>query len=140
MSFLDTLSIRVRYNETDGQGHVHHAQYLNYFERGRVELMRSHGHSYREFEAGGLMLVVVEMNVKYLGAALFDDLLLLTTRVVRSRGVRIEHAYELIRPSSDDSAPCDTAASELIVTGTSTIACIDRQGKVCRLPEYLRGA
>ncbi|MCA9182904.1 MAG: acyl-CoA thioesterase [Planctomycetales bacterium] len=134
MSILDTLSIRVRYNETDGQGHVHHAQYLNYFERGRVELMRSRGHSYREFEAGGLMLVVVEMNVKYMGAALFDDLLLLTTRVVRSRGVRIEHAYELIRPTSDS-----TATTELIVTGTSTIACIDRQGKVCRLPEYLRG-
>ena len=96
--------------------------------------MRSRGHSYREFEAGGLMLVVVEMNVKYMGAALFDDLLLLTTRVVRSRGVRIEHAYELIRPTSDS-----TATTELIVTGTSTIACIDRQGKVCRLPEYLRG-
>ena len=97
--------------------------------------MRSHGHSYREFEAGGLMLVVVEMNVKYMGAALFDDLLMLTTRVVRSRGVRIEHAYELIRPASEgvDSA-------ELIVNGTSTIACIDRQGKVCRLPEYLRDA
>jgi len=133
LSILNTLSIRVNYNETDGQGHVHHAQYLNYFERGRVELMRSHGHSYREFEAGGLMLVVVEMNVKYLGAARFDELLLLSTCVVRSRGVRIEHAYELIRPTSEDGG-----SAELIVTGTSTIACIDRQGKVCRLPEYLR--
>ena len=86
----DTISIRVGYNETDGQGRVHHAQYLNYFERGRVELMRSLGHSYREFEAGGLMLVVAEMNIKYQGAAAFDDLLCLKTTVVRSRGVRIE--------------------------------------------------
>lgn len=138
MSIQDTLSIRVCYNETDGQGHVHHAQYLNYFERGRVELMRSQGHSYREFEIGGLMLVVVEMNVKYLGAALFDDLLLLTTRVVRSRGVRIEHAYELIRPASSQTDSDDIDAADVIVTGTSTIACIDRVGKVRRLPEYLR--
>lgn len=100
--------------------------------------MRSHGYSYREFEACGLMLVVVEMNVKYLGAALFDDLLSLTTRVVRSRGVRIYHAYELTRPASINGASDDNAKAETIVTATSTIACVDRDGKVRRLPEYLR--
>ncbi len=141
LNIQDSITIRVNYNETDGQGHVHHAQYLNYFERGRVELMRAHGYSYREFEANGLMLVVVEMNAKYLGAAVFDDLLELTTRVVRSRGVRIYHAYELIR-LADTAAKSSPAAgdekSELIVTGTSTIACVDRQGKVRPLPDYLR--
>jgi acyl-CoA thioester hydrolase len=128
----DIISIRVRYNETDGQGRVHHAQYLNYFERGRVELLRARGYSYREFEANGLMLVVAEMNVKYVGAAQFDDLLTLTTRVIRSRGVRIEHAYELIRTDSEQ------AVHETIVTAHSTIACVDRSGKVRRLPDYLR--
>lgn len=130
--FQNTISIRVQYNETDGQGRVHHAQYLNYFERGRVELMRSRGHSYREFEATGLMLVVAEMNVKYLAAAQFDDELSLVTSVVRSRGVRIEHAYELTRL---DAA---SGQAETLVTGLSTIACIDRTGKVRRLPEFLR--
>ncbi len=130
MTVQDALTIRVRYNETDGQGRVHHAQYLNYFERGRVELLRSRGHSYRDFEANGLMLVVIEMNVKYLGAAVFDDLLTLTTRVVRSKGVRIEHSYELTRQ-------LDASAADVIVTATSTIACIDRAGKVKRLPTYL---
>ena len=84
------------------------------------------------------MLVVVEMNVKYLGAALFDDLLSLTTRVVRSRGVRIHHAYELTRPTPNDTASDENAKAETIVTATSTIACVDRDGKVRRLPEYLR--
>jgi len=126
----DTISIRVRYNETDGQGRVHHAQYLNYFERGRVELLRARGYSYREFEANGLMLVVAEMNIKYVGAAQFDDLLTLTTRVIRSRGVRIEHAYELVRTAPEQA--------ETIVTAHSTIACVDRSGKVRRLPDYLR--
>jgi acyl-CoA thioester hydrolase len=128
----NTISIRVEYNETDGQGRVHHAQYLNYFERGRVELMRARGHSYREFEATGLMLVVAEMNVKYLGAAQFDDELSLLTSVVRSRGVRIEHAYELTRVHAD------SGTIETLVTGVSTIACVDRTGKVRRLPDFLR--
>ena len=132
MTLHDTITIRVRYNETDGQGRVHHAQYLNYFERGRVELLRSRGYSYREFEASGLMLVVAEMNVRYQGAAQFDDLLELTTRVIRSRGVRIEHAYELRRVEPEEGA------GEIIVVGQSTIACVDRSGKVRRLPDYLR--
>lgn len=126
------ISIRVRYNETDGQGRVHHAQYLNYFERGRVELLRALGHSYRDFEASGLMLVVVEMNVKYLGAAVFDDELLLNTTVVKSRGVRITHDYEILRQAAVD------APLEAIVQASSVIACVDRDGKVRRLPDYLR--
>jgi acyl-CoA thioester hydrolase len=128
-----SIEIRVQYYETDGQGRVHHAQYLNYLERGRVELLRSLGYSYREFEATGLMLVVSEITVRYLGAAAFDDLLQLTTRVVRSRGVRIDHEYDLVKLDQATSQPV-----EPILTARTTIACIDRQGKVARLPEYLR--
>jgi acyl-CoA thioester hydrolase len=133
VTIQDTIEIRVRYNETDGQGRVHHAQYLNFFERGRVELLRSLGHSYRELEQEqGLMLVVAEMNVRYLGAAVFDDVLEMTTRVVRSRGVRIQHAYEIVRRIEADLPRTP------IVQATSVIACVDRQGKVRPLPEYLR--
>lgn len=130
MSLEHTLEIRVSYYETDGQARVHHAQYLNFFERGRVELMRSLGHSYRNLEATGLMLVVSEMNVRYLGAAQFDDLLSLTTRVIEARGATIRHGYCLVR--SDDGTP--------IVEGESRIACVDRSGRVRRLPDYLRVA
>jgi acyl-CoA thioester hydrolase len=130
------LEIRVRYHETDGQGRVHHAQYLNYFERGRIELLRSLGHSYRELEASGLMLVVTEMNVKYFNGAQFDDLLMLTTRVDQTKGVRIYHSYSIARiPEAGDEQRTEPLA---IVDGTSVIACVDRQGKVCRLPSNLR--
>ncbi len=131
------LEIRVRYHETDGQGRVHHAQYLNYFERGRVELLRAMGHSYRELEESGLMLVVTEMNVRYLNAAQFDDLLVLTTRVEQVKGVRITHSYSLA--VAEDSHSGATTAASAIVEATSVVACVDRQGKVCRLPDYLRG-
>ncbi len=133
MTLQHQIEIRVRYNETDGQGRVHHAQYLNFLERGRIELLRSMGHNYRDLEASGLMLVVTEMNVRYLGASVFDDLLLLETKVVKSKGVRIEHSYRIVRQAENgESAPVD------IVHATSVIACIDREGKVRRLPDYLR--
>ncbi len=120
------LEIRVTYYETDGQRRVHHANYLNYFERGRVEMLRDAGVSYRDFESEGLMLVVTEMNVRYLGAAEFDDVLELETMVVDVRNVRIRHRYVLRR------------GGEVLVEAESTIACVDTTGKPRKLPASWR--
>lgn len=119
------LELRVTYQETDGQRRVHHANYLHYFERGRVEMLRSMGIRYRELEEQGFLLVVTEMNVRYRSSAQFDDLLVLTTELVEVRKVRIRHRYELRR---DD---------ELIVEADSIVACIDQGGSPTRLPEKL---
>ena len=118
--------IRVRYQETDGQGHVHNSNYLNYFEIGRVEMLRTSGFGYREFEDSGLMLVIVNINCDYYLPAKFDDLLTITTTVVKAKGVRIFHQYEITR---DD---------EMLVQGTSIVACVDRAGKPKPLPKWLR--
>ena len=91
------LEIRVCYHETDGQRRVHHANYLNYFERGRVEMLRAAGLLYKDFEDSGLFLVVTEMNVRYHLPAEFDDLLTLTTKVNSLRKVRIGHHYTVRR-------------------------------------------
>ena len=119
------IEIRVRYQETDGQGRVHHANYLTWFELGRVELLRAAGHSYRELEAAGLFLVVAEVAIQYYLPALFDDVLRLRTTTVRAKGARIEHRYEVFR------------GEELLADGQSTVACIDRTGRVKRLPAWL---
>ena len=121
-----TTQIRVRYQETDAQGHVHHANYINYFEIGRVEMLRSSGISYREFEQMGMMLVVVSVNCDYVKPANYDDLLTLKTKIVRAKGVRIQHQYEI----SLDGEP--------VASGSTTVACVDRNGRVVRLPEWLR--
>ena len=89
-------------------------------------MMRAGGHSYRELEATGILLVVTKMEIQYFLPAEFDDLLILTTRVTRSRGVRIHHEYEIKR---DDA---------IVVTGQSEIACIHRDGSVKRLPDFLQ--
>jgi acyl-CoA thioester hydrolase len=120
------IEIRVRYQETDAQGRVHHANYLTWFELGRVEQLRARGHSYRELEAAGILLVVAEMSVKYYLPALFDDLLRLRISTVRAKGARIEHRYAVFR------------GDELLAEGSTIIACIDRSGRVARLPQWLR--
>jgi acyl-CoA thioester hydrolase len=127
-----TIDVRVRYHEIDGQGRVHNSQYLNYFERGRVEMLRSCGISYKELEATGLMLVVKTMHIEFHLPAEFDDDLRLTTTLRHCHGARIEHGYRLVRLES-------VSPSEVqIVTGHSVIACVDRTGRVRRLPPVLQ--
>src|SRR6185295_1215904 len=91
------IEIRVRYQETDGQGRVHHANYLTWFELGRVELLRAAGHSYRELEEAGIFLVISEVQLHYHLPAFFDDVLRVVTTTVRAKGARIEHRYEVLR-------------------------------------------
>jgi acyl-CoA thioester hydrolase len=109
-------------------GRVHHANYINYFEIGRTELLRSMGHSYRQVEEEGFYLVVAEISVRYLLPAQYDDLLTLRTAVLSARGARIEHEYQIFR------------GVELLATGRSAVACVDRQGRVRRLPAWLRSS
>ena len=119
------IEIRVRYQETDGQGRVHHANYLTWFELARVEMLRAAGHSYRELEDSGVFLVVAEASMRYYLPALFDDLLRLRITTVRAKGARIEHRYEVFR------------GDELLADGQTTVACVDRTGRVKRLPAWL---
>ena len=121
------IQIRVRYQETDGQGRLHHANYFTYFEMGRTELLRAAGFSYREFEAAGLMLVVAEITCRYLAPANYDDVLTLRTTTAAARGARVTHEYQLSR---DDV---------VLATGRSVVACINRDGRVMRLPAFLLG-
>jgi acyl-CoA thioester hydrolase len=120
------IEIRVRYAETDRMGFLHHAQYFVYFETGRVELLRQQGHSYKEIEDQGFFLVVVKLECRYRKPAHYDDLLRLRTILERTTQVKVEHRYELYR------------GDELIADGSSTLACVDRDGQLQRLPEVLQ--
>ena len=137
-----SIEVRVRYHETDGQGRVHNSQYLNYFERGRVEMLRSCGISYKELEATGLMLVVKSMQIEFHLPAEFDDDLRLVTTLHHCHGARIEHAYRLVRSVASVSTEIKSNSSDdaetVIVTGQSVIACVDRTGRVRRLPPLLQ--
>src|SRR5947209_20188771 len=121
------ISSRVRYAETDRMGLLHHANYLVYFEQGRTELLRSQGLSYRDLEDQGYLLVLTRVQVRYRSPARYDDLLTLRTTVLRTTSVKIEHRYEVFRDGA------------LLAEGQSTLGCVNREGRVQMLPDFLRG-
>ncbi len=122
------IAIRVRYAETDRMGLLHHANYLVYFEQGRIELLRSQGLAYKDLEDQGYLLVLTRVQVRYRKPARYDDLLTLRTIVQRTSFVKIEHRYELLRDG------------QLLAEGETTLGCIDRDGRPQMLPEALRGS
>jgi len=119
------LDIRVRYAECDPMGVVHHTVYPVWFEMGRTELLRATGASYREFEEQGLFLVVVRLEVRYRQPARYDDELQLHSRLDSVGRVKIEHSYELKRDET------------LLVTASTTLACVGRDGQAVALPDSL---
>jgi acyl-CoA thioester hydrolase len=127
MSAEHETVIRVRYYETDGQGFVHHANYFKYFELARVEQLEAMGYDYADLERAGVHLVVHSIACRFHRPARFGDTLRVLIRTVLSRAARIDHEYRVLR------------GDELLSEGHSTLACIDDQGHVQRLPDFLRG-
>ncbi len=120
------ITIRVRYAETDRMGLLHHANYLVYFEQARTELLRTLGLTYKDMEDKGFLLVVTWVDVRFRRPAKYDDLLTIRTTVVKTTMVRIDHRYEVL------------CQGLLLAEGSSTLACVDRDGRPQALPEFLR--
>ena len=87
--------VKVRYGETDQMGVVYHGNYAQYFEIGRIEWLSSLGVSYKEMEAQGIMLPVVILNINYSKPAFYEDVLIITTSLIKPPEVSIEFKYEL---------------------------------------------
>jgi acyl-CoA thioester hydrolase len=73
--------VRVRYAEADPMNVVYYGNYAQYFEVGRVESLRNLGISYKGIEDMGILLPVVELNIKYLRPAKYDDLLTIKSQI-----------------------------------------------------------
>lgn len=114
--------ITVRYAETDMMGIVYHGNYLPWFEVGRTTLLKECGLPYRELEAQGYRLPVIEVGVKYSKPALYDDILTVITRLKERPTLRIRLEYEVRR------------GDDLLVTGFTTHAFINQQGEPVRPP------
>lgn len=119
--------VRVIYGDTDQMGVVYYANYLRYFELARSELFRAHGGSYREMEASGLMLPVVEAICRYQAPARYDDALLIGTEVREVSRVTLTFGYRVTRAGETST----------ICTGTTVHACIGRNGRPARLPDWV---
>ena len=77
-----TTQVRVRYAETDQMNIVYYGNYAQYFEVGRVESIRQLGYTYKDMEEQGVIMPVVELHIKYLRPATYDDLLTVKTQIL----------------------------------------------------------
>jgi acyl-CoA thioester hydrolase len=118
-------SVTVRYAETDMMGVVYHANYLPWFEIGRTTLLKEIGISYRDLEAEGFRLPVLEVSARYLRPARYDDALEVLTVLKERPLVRIRLEYEVRR------------GEELLATGQTVHAFVDREGGIVRPPAWV---
>ena len=114
--------LRVRFAETDLMGIVHHAQYLTYFEAGRVEWLRKRGITYARWVAMDINLPVVDATVKYRAPARFDDVLDIETRLTDLRWASLRFGYAVRR------------GGELMAEGETRLACVSGAHVLRRIP------
>jgi len=121
--------VRVRYAETDQMGVVYHANYLIWFEVGRVELIRALGIEYKRMETeDDCHIVVADAHCRYHLSAEYDDVLRIRTRIAESRNRIIKFSYEVIRD----------ADGKVIANGETTHVICGSNGRPKMLPEKYR--
>jgi len=130
-----TTQVRVRYAETDQMGIVYYANYLVWFELGRVELLRSLGLAYSRLEKDhGCILPVVSARCRYRAPARYDDEILIETRPAMLRGSVLKFAYRILRKGRDGEEPA------LLAEGETVHVVCDDQLQRKPLPEKYKAA
>ncbi len=110
-----TTTVRVRYAETDQMSIVYYANYLVWFEIGRVELLRALGLAYSQLEKDHkLILPVIEARCRYRSPARYDDEILIETRPAMLRGSVLKFAYRILRNGTDGEEPQLLAEGETV--------------------------
>jgi acyl-CoA thioester hydrolase len=123
---VSTVTFYIRYAETDQMGIVHHSNYFVYAEELRSQYARDFDASYADFETqAGLALAVSEVNFRYLSPALYGQRISIKGWVIEAKSRRLTFGYHMLNPDTDT----------LHVTGTSNHICVDRDGRVRRIPE-----
>jgi acyl-CoA thioester hydrolase len=119
--------IDVRFAETDSMGVVHHANYVVWFEVGRVAWMAAAGMPYVEIAASGHHFAVTGIQAAYRAPLRFGDTVRITTRLVELRSRQVKFAYELRNRANDG----------VIATGVSEHICVDLAGRMAKIPIFI---
>ncbi len=122
--FIHETKIRVRYGETDQMGYMYYGNYPAFLEVARAELLRSIELPYKNFEDQGVMMPVLEMNIKYLKPALYDQEITIKTYLKKLPGIRIHLSHELFNENND-----------LLTTAEITLVLVDmKSNRPCQPP------
>lgn len=125
--YSSETTVRVRYAETDQMGYVYYGNYAIYYEVARVESLRQLGLTYKELEAMGVMMPVLENHTRYKAPARYDELLTIRTTIKEKPGIRITFFYEIYNEEK-----------KLINEGETQLVFIDmKTTKPCRAPQAM---
>lgn len=120
-------SIRARYGETDMMGHVYYANYLYWFEQARSAWCRERGTTYKEIEAMGYLLPVVNVNVSYKSEVKYDDMVEVKVWVSELKRTSFEFCYEIY----------NTTTEKVSTLGSSWHVLVDKGMKPVPIPSEL---
>ena len=127
--FVTETQIRIHYALTDQMGVVYHGHYAQFYEIGRAEAIRQIGYTYKEIEALGVIMPVVEVNSRFLRPANYDDLITVKTILKE-----LPEHYKIVF-----HAEVYNQQDELLNTGTVTLFFMDAKTmKRCTMPEALK--
>jgi acyl-CoA thioester hydrolase len=125
--YTSETTLRVRYGETDQMGYVYYGYYAMYYEVARVESLRRLGLTYREIEAMGIIMPVLENRSQFLFPGRYDELLKIVTYIKQKPGVRITFEYDIFNEKE-----------VLIHKGETLLAFVNQQsGRPCRPPREM---
>lgn len=124
------MEIEVYYEDTDCGGVVYYANYLRYFERARTRYLTDRNISLADYQQKGIVFTVVNAAVDYRSPAVYGDTLIVETKIEGLKGSSFTVHYEIRRKRDGN----------LIVTGTTRMACINDSKKPIRIPQAIREA
>ncbi len=118
--------VQVIFGDTDQMGIVYYANYLRYFEGARGAYWRALGRNYKDLEAAGVALPVVEAHCNYKRPARYEDLLDIDVEIGEVRGASLRFVYSVFR------------GTELLAEGHTRHAVIGENGRPRAIPDFMR--
>tara|TARA_B100001778_G_scaffold14692_1_gene11296 strand:+ start:4116 stop:4529 length:414 start_codon:yes stop_codon:yes gene_type:complete len=121
-------TIKVRFNELDSYGHVNHSNYLHYFEEARISAIAQIGKSVDQLLSEGFLLVVAQIETRFLAPAYLSDSLLVESGITQTRRASAQWLQTITKDKS------------VIAIQNTRVGCTTTQGKPCKFPDELREA
>jgi acyl-CoA thioester hydrolase len=123
-----SISLRAAYADTDQMGFVHHSSYVKYLEYARWEAFRQMGIPYKNVEEVGILMPVIEMQMKFIKPVFYDDQVRIEMDFTLRRSTKLEIAYQIFNLNG-----------ELIHDATTTLAFLTKSsGRPCAIPDFMR--
>jgi acyl-CoA thioester hydrolase len=125
---MNTIEVKIYYEDTDCGNVVYYANYLKYMERGRTEFMADHGFSVSELASQGTVFVVARAEIDYRSSARLGEIIVVKTWISEMTRTSLLFGHTMT----------DKASGRLIAEAQARLVCVDPNGRIKRVPQELQ--